>query len=55
MHTYVKESEDHWSVIFANGTTRRIVRRFEEERDAARYASFLNGGLEPAWVSEKSD
>ena len=54
MHTYVRSGQ-LWQVLFDNGNTKCIMRGFDKERDAARYASFLNGGFEPAWVSEKLD
>ena len=54
MHTYIRDSQQLWSVIFDNGNARRMVPEFNKERDAAAYASYLNGGVEPAFVSPSS-
>jgi hypothetical protein len=50
MHTYIQNNQHSWSVIFEQNGTRRMVREFNKERDAAAYASYLNGGVEPAFV-----
>jgi len=50
----IRNNQHSWSVIFEQNGTQRLMCEFNKERDAAAYTSYLNGGVEPAFVLPSS-
>ena len=46
MHTY-RQSKDAWIVGFELPHNWRVIKKFSNEKDAAAYVSYLNGGAPP--------
>ena len=58
MHTYQKTQKETadtlglWTVMFITNDNKWSLKDFGKEEEAAQYASFLNGGLDPSqpWI-----